>query len=160
MMDEKHDDGLGGRSRNRREFSAANRWARPLCKLIAKEFDAAPLPDDVREAAAIARSINDHKALARQYQRIDKLVRLQDDDVIAAIDAFLADPHVPKTKKDAAAAELEHWCDRLIADGDEALEAWLELNPGADRQRLRTLARNARDKSAAKRRALRDALAP
>src|SRR5688572_21950060 len=127
VMDEKHDDGLGGRSRDRREFSAANRWARPLCKLLPLEFEAAPLTDDVREAAALARSMKDLKALARQYQRIDKLVRLQEDDVIAAIDAFLAEPTTARPVVAAVSAELENWCDRLIADGDAAIATWMEL---------------------------------
>lgn len=144
VMDEKNDDGLGGRSRDRREFSAANRWARPLCRLLPRELEAAPLPDDVREATVLGRRLSSPKAVARQHQRIDKLVRQLDDEQIAAIDAFLADPTVAKVKAAPPSPETEAWCDRLVAEGDAALDAWMDLHPDADRQRLRTLARNAR----------------
>jgi ribosome-associated protein len=153
-MDEKHDDGLGGRTRDRRAVTAANRWAGPLCALLPREFDAAPLPDDVREAVAVARRLTVPKAIARQHQYVDKLVRQQDDDVIAAIDAFLADPTVPKAPPPGPDPEIDAWCTRLIAEGDAALDAWMALHPASDRQRLRTLARNARDGSPQRRRAL------
>lgn len=157
-MDEKHDDGLGGRSRDRREVNEGNRWARALCRLVPREFEAAPLPDEVREAAALLRSLDSPRAIARQIQRVDKLTRLLEDDEIAAIDAFLAKPTVAPRPVDPEAVALDAWCDRLIAEGDPALDAWLALHPDADRQRLRTLARNARGGAPDRRRALRDAL--
>ncbi|MEJ7747565.1 MAG: ribosome biogenesis factor YjgA, partial [Luteimonas sp.] len=39
--------------------------------------------------------------------------------------------------------QVEAWRDRLLADGDAALNALLDKYPAADRQRLRQLARNA-----------------
>jgi ribosome-associated protein len=150
-IDEDHDDGLGGRSRDRREFTAANRWAGPLCALDAVQLAAAPLPDAVREAVVLYDSIPTHRARNRQAQRIDKLVRILDEEQIAAIDAFLANPEV-------AHAEADAWVDRLVRDGDAALDEWIAQHPDADRQRLRRLARNARDGSADRRKALRDAL--
>ncbi|MEQ1507465.1 MAG: DUF615 domain-containing protein, partial [Myxococcota bacterium] len=91
-MDEDNDDGLGGRTRDRRELTAANRWARPLCALSLVELAAAPLPEDLRDAVLLGRSITSYRARDRQYQRIDKLVRDLDDELVAAIDAYLADP--------------------------------------------------------------------
>ena len=150
-IDEEHDDGLGGRSRDRREVTAANRWAGPLCALDAVQLAAAPLPEEVREAVELHRSIPTHRAKNRQAQRIDKLVRILDEDQIAAIDAFLANPAV-------AHAEADAWVDRLVREGDAALDEWIALHPEADRQQLRRLARNARDGSPERREALRDAL--
>jgi ribosome-associated protein len=136
-MDEDNDDGLGGRSRDRREVTEANRWARPLCALTEAELRAAPLPDPIREAVELGRAIRSYRARDRQYQRIDKLVRLLEPRALARLDAFLADPVEAPDPGEVAA-------DALLAGGDEALQAWVEAHPGADRQRLRSLLRQAR----------------
>lgn len=138
-MDEDNDDGLGGRSRDRREVTEQNRWGEPLCALSAILLEAAPLPDLIREAVALGRELRaggsrSYRARDRQYQRIDKLIRTLSDAEIEAIDLFLATP-------DRA---LEEELDRLLAGGDDALQTWLETHPGADRNQLRTLLRAAR----------------
>ena len=136
-MDEINDDGLGGRSRDRREVTEANRWSRPLCALSEAELQAAPIPDVIREAVAFGRTVRAYRARDRQYQLIDKLVRLLDDRAVAALDAFL---EAPVEAPDPAEAEA----DVLLAGGDDALSAWIEQHPGADRQQLRSLVRQAR----------------
>src|SRR5262245_6200281 len=131
-MDEQHDDGLGGRSRDRREVTEANRWARPLCALGPVELAAAPIPDEVRAAVRAGWTTREGRALNRQHQRIDKLVRSLDPEEIARLDAFLADPG-------AIDRAVDRCCDRLVSDGDPALDALIVANPDLDRQRLRTL---------------------
>ena len=46
-------------------------------------------------------------------------------------------------RETAAMHRLETWRDRLLADGDDALAAFIAEYPAADRQRLRQLIRNA-----------------
>lgn len=150
-IDEDHDDGLGGRSRTRREVTEGNRWARVLCALRPDQLAMAPIPDEIREEVTLHGRMTAHRARNRQARLVDKLVRQLDADAVAALDAFLADP-------ERAAAELDAWCDRLITEGDAALDAWMALRPTADRQRLRQLARNART-APGRRRVLRAALA-
>ena len=41
----------------------------------------------------------------------------------------------------------ENWRTRLIDGGDDALAAFIDENPAADRQRLRQLVRNAQDEA-------------
>src|SRR5688500_3545102 len=138
VMDEDNDDGLGGRTRDRRAFTSANRWGEALCALDAVQLAAAPLADDLRDAVRLGQAVAaSYPARNRQHRRIDKLVRGLDDPEIAAIDAFLEDPS-------AGYQELDGWCDRLVRDGDPAIDAWITLHPDVERQRLRTLARNAR----------------
>lgn len=136
-MDEDNDDGLGGRSRTRREITEANRWGRALCELTDVQFAGAPLPPEIREAVALGRTITSFRARDRQWYRIDKLVRDLDDEVVAVIDRYLAAP-------DARLDALRRWADRLVAGGDDVLGAWLIHRPRSDRQHLRTLIRNAR----------------
>jgi ribosome-associated protein len=133
-MNEDNDDGLGGRSRDRREVSEANRWAGPLCALSDGALRAAPLPDVVREAVAHGRAIRSFRARARQLQRIDKLVRSLEPQQIAALDGFLAEPSEAPDPAEVAA-------DALLTGGDEALQAWMAAHPATDRQHLRSLLR-------------------
>jgi ribosome-associated protein len=135
-MDEDNDDGLGGRSRDRRDVTQANRWSRPLCALDPVRLAAAPVPDEVMAEIRLARSLeSSYAARDRAYRRIDKLVRGLEEAEVDALDAFLANP-------DAGQAMLDGWIDRLVKDGDPVVEAWVEGHPGTDRQRLRTLVRN------------------
>lgn len=136
-MDEDNDDGLGGRSRTRREVTEANRWGKPLCLLTDAQFALAPLPPEIREAVALGRTIASFRARDRQWQRIDKLVRALPEDVVERIDAFLADPDAPFTA-------LRGWADRMVAGGDDVLAEWIARRPATDRQRLRSVVRGAR----------------
>ena len=57
-----------------------------------------------------------------------------------AVEAALAGDNEHDQKMRA----LERWRDRLVAGGDADLQAFIEEHPAADRQRLRTLLRQAR----------------
>ena len=57
----------------------------------------------------------------------------------AALDAIKEHGHTST----ARFRELERWRDRLLAEGDAAISAFMEVHPHADRARLRMLARNA-----------------
>jgi ribosome-associated protein len=138
-MDEEHDDGLGGRSRNRREVTAANRWGRALLGLTPTQFAAAPLPEEVRAEAAIARAAPSFRARDRAVARVDALMRDLDEEWVAKVDGFLRAP--PQAPAHPAAIQ---WRDRLLAQGDLALRALVDEQPGIDVQRLRQLVRNAR----------------
>ena len=46
-------------------------------------------------------------------------------------------------KSKAEFHQIERWRDRLIAEGDVALEKFLQLHPDADRQHIRQLMRKA-----------------
>ena len=59
------------------------------------------------------------------------------------IEEALKVQHQGSAKDTLRLHQAEQWRDRLIAE-DEALEAWLQLDPDADLQRLRTLVRQAR----------------
>jgi ribosome-associated protein len=155
-MDEDNDDGLGGRSRDRRELTAANRWGRPLCALSEAQLLAAPLPEEIREAVRLGRELaagtsRAFRARDRQYDRIDKLVRCLEEPEIEAIDQFLQAPSDGRE-------QLGRWADRLIAEGDWALQEWMDEHPASDRQQLRNLVRQARQRPES-RAALVDALA-
>ncbi len=103
-----------------------------------------PLADDVREEVARTRAITSHIARKRATQFLAKQLRRLDEAEIEPIRAAL-DHDRAKAHHDAAALHrLEAWRNRLIEEGDAALDELLALHPAADRQQLRQLARNAR----------------
>ncbi len=129
------------KSQRKREMTALQDLGTELTALSERDLARIPLPDDLRRAIDEARAITSRGALRRQRQYIGKLMRAVDPEPIrAALDKL-------RQKSARAAAELhriEQWRDRLIDEGQSALNAFSAEYPGADRQRLRQLMLNAR----------------
>ena len=101
------------------------------------------LPDVLLEAIAEAKRIDDFEGRRRQLQYIGKLMRRLDEGLVAAIEAAIAEQHHGSAVQTQRLHEAERWRERLIAD-DTALDAWRDVEPQADWQRLRALIRQAR----------------
>lgn len=103
-----------------------------LIALPQPEFDALPMPDQLREAVALARRITKHGGLYRQKQYIGKLMRKFDAEPIRAA------LHERQTRDRAAARQfhaIERWRNRLL-DEPTALDEFLSQHPSADRANL------------------------
>jgi len=128
------------KSQRKRDVTALQDLGEELLKLNPAQLEQIPLPEEVRSALAAAQKLSAHGALRRQKQYIGKLMRSVDAAPIqAALDAIKEHGHTST----ARFRELERWRDRLFAEGDAAISAFMEVHPQADRARLRTLARNA-----------------
>jgi ribosome-associated protein len=101
------------------------------------------LPERLLEALAEAKRITNFEGRRRQMQFIGKLMRKLDEQQVKAVEEALEVQHQGSAKDTLRLHQAEQWRDRLVAD-DQALPAWLELDPDADVQRLRTLIRQAR----------------
>ena len=77
-------------------------------------------------------------------QHIGKLLREEDEVAIRQALAQIAQPQRDEVR---AFHEIERWRERLIVGDDEAINLLVEQFPGAERQQLRTLVRNARKES-------------
>lgn len=133
------------KSRRKREVTALQDLGEELLKLNPGQLEQIPLPDEIRSALAAALKLSAHGALRRQKQYIGKLMRSVDAAPIqTALNAIKEHGHTST----ARFRELERWRDRLLAEGDAAIAAFLETHPQADRARLRTLARNAQTEQA------------
>ncbi|MBD4429546.1 DUF615 domain-containing protein, partial [Xanthomonas citri pv. citri] len=77
----------------------------------------------------------------RQLQLIGKLLRQREVDPIRQALDKLKNRH---NQQVVLFHKLEHLRDRLIDEGDDAVEEVLNLWPHADRQQLRSLIRNAK----------------
>jgi ribosome-associated protein len=118
-----HDDEFDERpskSERKRQSTDLQELGEALIDLPQSELDALPLPENLRDAVELARRITAHGGLYRQKQYIGKLMRKIDAEPIrAALGA--------KRDRERVAAlrfrRMEHWRDRLIAEGPDAIPA-------------------------------------
>ena len=138
--DDHGDDGGAERpskSARKRAAHAVQDLGEALLRLPEAELAALELPEALLEAIRAGRRINSRAAGARQRQYIGKLMRQVDPEPIRA--ALAA-----RSARDARAAEhfrrIENWRDRLISEGDAALQELSHWHPAIDvsewRQRI------------------------
>lgn len=128
------------KSQRKRDAQAILDLAKTIVEMADKLFNGLALPDQLREAAVLARSITAHGGRKRQIQYMGKLMRGIDlDDIQAQLREI--DERAETSRQ--LHKQLENWRDRLIDEGDSALSDLLEKWPNADRQQLRQLIRNA-----------------
>ncbi|MGH8173510.1 MAG: ribosome biogenesis factor YjgA [Rhodanobacteraceae bacterium] len=132
------------RSQQRREALAIFELAEALAALSESQLAHVPLDDTLREEVRRTRVVTSHIARKRQTQFLAKQLRKLGEEELDPIRAALEHDRTQAHHDTAELHRLEAWRDRLIAEGDAALDDLLALHPAADRQHLRQLARNAR----------------
>jgi ribosome-associated protein len=128
------------KSQVKREMHALQALGEELVNLSADQFARFALPSDLVAAIAEARRIRSHGARKRQLQYIGKLMRRVDAE---SIQEKLEALRGQSRRANAELHRIEQWRDRLIEEGDQALEALVNEYPQLDRQSLRQLQRNA-----------------
>lgn len=126
-------DRNGDRDQSRELDKLGNR----LSELDPGDRLALPMDDELRrevELLAVAGTGPNHR---RQLRRVRGLLRGADLDALRA--ALEGD-----NLRTARLRALERLRDALVAGGDEELNGWMAEHPDADRQQVRTLARDAR----------------
>ena len=123
-------DSKPSKSERKREQLELQRLGESLIGLDAQTLAALPLSDQLREAVLQAASIRSRAALRRQKQFIGKLMRSVDPEPIRTAVARL-------TVDDAAAkrlfAQAERWRDRLVEEGNTALDEFAAATGVADK---------------------------
>lgn len=145
MHDIDDSDERPSKSELKRQSAELQALGEALIDLPQSELDALPLPENLRDAVELARRITAHGGLYRQKQYIGKLMRKIDAEPIRQ--ALAA-----KREKERLAAlrfrNIEHWRDRLIAEGPQAIEALRAAAPapfdGSPIERLIDRARDER----------------
>lgn len=124
----------------KREMLELQALGESLIGLGDSQLAALPVPQQLLDAIRDARKMKKRGALHRQKQYIGKLMRDIDAEPIRAELAKM------QARARAAAARfhtVEDWRDRLVGEGDTALEQLVAKYPQADRQHLRRLMRDA-----------------
>ncbi|MEE3327504.1 MAG: ribosome biogenesis factor YjgA [Myxococcota bacterium] len=127
------------RTQQRQEALAISQLGLELLALSPGALDQLELPSEIREAIALCRRLK-LRAQSRQKRLIAQLLRAEDHDAIRAKVERLG---TARFEDIARNKEDELWCTRLLAEGDPALQEFMEVCPHADRQQIRTWVRTA-----------------
>lgn len=136
------------RTQQRGEALEIRSLAEKLVALPAAQLARLPIPEDLMPHIVETQRITSHIAHKRQLQFLAKQMRREEDEVLEAIRDAMDEGGEAARRETALLHQAEHWRDRLLADGDQALADLLDAFPTADRQKLRQLVRNATDEKA------------
>lgn len=124
----------------KRQMHALQELGAKLTQLNKDQLNKLNLSDSLRNAVDEFHRIKSNGAQKRHLQFIGKIMRTEDaDEIEHGIGLFEAghQAHIQAFHK------LERWRDRLINEGNDALQEYISENPTADVQHLRQLVRNA-----------------
>lgn len=128
------------KSQIKREKLALQALAERLAGMPRAELERLKLSPATWTALDETARIKDMRALGRHWKRIANLLEKED---MAAVHALMDQAGERERELNARHHALERWRERLIAEGDAALEDFVEQCPEVDRQQLRTLIRAA-----------------
>jgi ribosome-associated protein len=123
-------DDRPSKSERKRNAHEAQALGEELVRLKELDLEAFGLPEPLYDAIVEARRITSRAALVRQRQYIGKLMRGIDLEPIRRTLAARGELAAQETLR---FKRVEHWRDRLIAEGATALDELMQLRPGMDR---------------------------
>jgi ribosome-associated protein len=129
------------RSQQRRDALDVLELAEKLVAMTATQLREVPLSERVLDAVKQAQQITSHIAHKRQVHFLAKQMRKEGD--LDPIRLAVDKPLEVRRKETATLHLLERWRERLVSEGDPALNALIEEFPSADRSHLRQLIRQA-----------------
>jgi len=128
------------KSQLKRDTHALQQLGTELLTIPESDWLSLNLSDELIAALSEGKRLRSHRARKRQMQYIGKLMRNMDAEPIRQ---YFEQHHIKNQQQTNAFHELETWRDRLISEGDSAIEVFLEQYTDADRQHLRQLVRQA-----------------
>jgi ribosome-associated protein len=124
----------------KREMTAMQKIGEALVALPPSQLEKVPLPENLYDAVKFARTLKTGESIRRQMQYIGKIMRNVDIEPIKIALNKIKLSHERVTNE---FHEVETWRDKLITEGDDAIQIFLQQHPTADRQQLRQLVRKA-----------------
>lgn len=109
-----------------------------IVELTDKQLRRVPLQGQLREAIMEARRLPTYAARKRQLGFIGRLLRTHD---VAPLQKALDDMAASVPYVDPQVQLARDWTGRIIAEGHAAIQAFLDIAPGAERTRLSQLLR-------------------
>ncbi|WP_167386689.1 ribosome biogenesis factor YjgA [Aeromonas cavernicola] len=140
--DNEFEDWGPSKSQLKRDAEALQKMGEEIVSLSQSELDKIPLDEELAEAVELGRKLKPKKdeSFRRHLQFIGRLMRSRD---IAPIEEALSIIKNRHATVNARLHRLEQWRERLINDGDSALNELMAQFHELDRQKLRQLIRNA-----------------
>jgi ribosome-associated protein len=127
----------------KRESTELQKLGEALLTLRSDLLERLELSDKFKDAILEAKRITNFEGKRRQMQYIGKLMRLLEPQIVETVRAALDEQANGSNADKLLLHQAEIWRDRLVDDEDAAAQ-WINLNPRADVQQLRTLIRQAR----------------
>ena len=134
------DDERPSKSQLKREMHALQALGEAIIAMTPAERARFPLSDDMLAAVEETARVRSHEGRRRHMQYGGNVRRREN---LEAIKALYDELEQEKRRRDHAFHRLEAWRDRLLDEGDSAVEAFIADYPDVDRQALRQLIRNA-----------------
>lgn len=125
-------DSLEGRASKTEQKKAVQRMAalgEQLSDLPKKQIQNLPVEERLIDALLEVQQISSFEARRRQFLRIGKLLRNEDETVILS---YLTPQQGAKKT-----AQLQRWVDRMIAQGDPAINEFTKMHKASERHPLR-----------------------
>ena len=133
-------DDLPSRSQLKRDSQELRDMGAQLVQMPNAHLDKIAMDTTLLAAIKEARRLKSNDARRRQIQYIGKLMRNMDlTEIRHSVEKL---NHQSQTFRQHFAM-LEQWRDRLIDEGNDAIEEFLTAFPNADRQQIRNLSRQA-----------------
>ena len=133
------------KSQLKRDAHALQKLGVHLLEIPYSEWIHLGLGEDLVSALREAKRLHSHGARKRQLQYIGKLMRNIDPE---PSQRYFSERQLKARQQTLRHRQLEAWRDRLITEGDRAVDAFLEQHGQADRQHLRQLIRQAQKERA------------
>jgi len=136
------DENWISKSQLKRDSKDLQKLGKKLAAFSPEQLAKVPLDDRMIDAIELAHKLSNKRgALKRHFQFIGKILRSIDvEPIIAAVNRIEDTDNQSKL----LFKKLEYWRDRIVAEGDDAINECCEQYPGVDRQKLRQLSRNYR----------------
>jgi ribosome-associated protein len=128
------------KSQRKEDMLALQKIGESLIKLNESQLEKINLPENLLTAILEAKKLTSNEAKRRQLQYVGKIMREIDP---GPIKLALKQMQLVRKKTTAQFHQTEAWRDKLIAEGDEALNSFLCDHQEGDRQQLRQLIRKA-----------------
>ena len=132
---------IKSKSALKREMLSLQKIGADLVSLSPKKLSKITMSEELTEAIMLARRLKNSEGKRRQMQYIGKIMRSVDiEKITVEMELFDQKSDIFHDKK----IRLEKWKDRLISQGDKAIDQLLVESPKMDRKHLRQLTRQAR----------------
>ncbi|MGV6827501.1 MAG: ribosome biogenesis factor YjgA [bacterium] len=141
---ERDEDGYAirpNKTQQKRELAEFRELAEKLSQLDSGLLEILGLTDKTIQAVLLAAK---QKPSSGRKRQIKYVTRLLAEDNLDGVTGYFNRQEAQDQERNRLFHALESWRDRLIEEGDDALQAFLNEYPEADRQQLRSAMMNAR----------------
>ncbi|MGB5741280.1 MAG: ribosome biogenesis factor YjgA [Sedimenticolaceae bacterium] len=139
-MSDERPDPRPSKSARKRDLEALQKLAEQMTLLSDAELQRLGVDERLRSAMDLVRPMRPSGARNRQLRHCTKFM---DNTTLADVRYYLADRQSRRLAANRELHAIERWRDRLVSEGDKALQSLLENYEVLDRQHLRQLCRDA-----------------